>query len=463
MLKTFANAWKIEELRKKLLFTLLIILVYRVGANITVPFIDAARISSSLGGSGTMLGFFNTLSGGAFANATLFALGVSPYITASIVIQLLTVAFPKIAPQNEEGKRRITSYTRYATIILSLVTSIGYYLLMRNTYSAIVKGFEGFYFSVVIVACYCAGSALVMWLAEKINDHGIGNGISIILFANIISRTPAVIGQLVSIFQIDLIKKGSSTYIFTPHNTLVRVWGMGGVWRSLPFTLLAVAGMLALIWFVIHISESERRISIKYAKKVSGKKMYGGQSTHLPLKLNMTGVMPIIFANAIVTLPATIAMFANPKPNTFWESFVKFFSQTSWFYAFLTFVLILAFAYFYVAISFNPVEVAQTIQKNGGTVLGLRPGKETSAYIKKVLSRITLLGALALSVISVVPMIVYLVLNIVAGYYPFFYSCMISDLAFGGSSIIIVVGVILETARELESEMTMRHRKGFLE
>ncbi|MBO5286990.1 MAG: preprotein translocase subunit SecY [Clostridia bacterium] len=446
MFKTLANAWKIQDLRNKFLFTVVIILIYRIGACITVPFIDIGQINyqTHYASGSSILGFLNTLSGGALSNATLFALGVSPYITSSIVIQLLTVAIPaleRLSKEGEEGKRKITVITRYVTMIIAFITAVGYYLYLKNTVHAVSN--TGFFAGVVIIACYCAGSALVMWLAERINDKGIGNGISMILFANIVSRGSAILTSIVGIFNEDLS-------------------GNGHVVRSTIYTILVAAGMLAMIWFVIFISDSERRIPVQYAKKVVGRKMYGGQNTNLPLKLNMTGVMPIIFANSIVTIPATIAMFATPAEGSFWEKVVNFCSNTSWFYALMTFILILAFAYFYVAISFNPVEVAGNLQKNGGSIPGIRPGKATAQFIQKVLSKVTLIGALALSVIAVLPLIAQLIMQLLGNVNDFYTYAVISDLVFGGSSVIIVVGVILETVRDVEAQMTMRHYKGFL-
>lgn len=448
MFRTLANAWKLEDLRKKMLFTLFIILIYRIGACLPVPFVNSSvfsyYLSSGANASGSILGFLNVLSGNSFAQATLFALGVSPYITASIVIQLLTVAIPPLerwAKQGDEGRKKITALTRYVTVAIALLTSIGYYLYLKNS-GSLLEGCDGFFYAVVIVACYCAGSSLVMWLAEKINDRGIGNGISLILFANIISRGAGLLDNL-----INTVKEG----IEESH-----------VGIAIGFVVFTVVLMLAMIWFIIFISDSERRIPVQYAKKVVGRKMYGGQNTNLPIKLNMTGVMPIIFANSIVTIPATLSMFFSPKPGTAWYNIVKFCSSTSWFYAVMTLILIVAFAYFYVAISFNPIEVAGNLQKNGGSVPGIRPGKATSDYISKVLSRITFIGALALAIIAVVPLIIQLIVGAIANHVEFFRHLSFSELAFGGTSIIIVVGVILETVREIEGQMTMRHYKGFL-
>ncbi len=429
MFKTIANAWKTVDLRKKILFTVLIVLLYRVGTAIPVPFLNAQVLSSSLLSSqGSLFQYLNILSGGAMSQATLFALGVSPYITASIVIQLLTIAIPyleRISKEGEEGQKKLNQLTRIATVVLGLVTSFGYYKLLENNNAITNKGvFPAF----VIILSYCAGSSLVMWLAEKINENGIGNGISIILFANIVSRLPSMIHNLWSAY-------------LTSGNAGKIILGIGVIIVSLAATAL-----------IVFITDSERRLPIQYAKKVVGRKMYGGQSSTLPLKVNMTGVMPMIFANSIVSIPATIQMFVNPKQGSFWAGFFNLFGTDGWLYAALTAILIVAFAYFYVTISFNPIEVANNLKKNGGFIPGIRPGKPTSDYITKVLSRITLIGALFLVVIAVVP----LVANIISG-------AKLSSLAFTGSSIIIVVGVVLETAREIESQMTMRHYKGFLE
>ena len=429
MFKTIANAWKTVDLRKKILFTVLIVLLYRVGTAIPVPFLNAQVLSSSLLSSqGSLFQYLNILSGGSMSQATLFALGVSPYITASIVIQLLTIAIPyleRISKEGEEGQKKLNQLTRIATVVLGLVTSFGYYKLLENNNAITNKGvFPAF----VIILSYCAGSSLVMWLAEKINENGIGNGISIILFANIVSRLPSMIHNLWSAY-------------LTSGNAGKIILGIGVIIVSLAATAL-----------IVFITDSERRLPIQYAKKVVGRKMYGGQSSTLPLKVNMTGVMPMIFANSIVSIPATIQMFVNPKQGSFWAGFFNLFGTDGWLYAALTAILIVAFAYFYVTISFNPIEVANNLKKNGGFIPGIRPGKPTSDYITKVLSRITLIGALFLVVIAVVP----LVANIISG-------AKLSSLAFTGSSIIIVVGVVLETAREIESQMTMRHYKGFLE
>ena len=429
MFKTLVNAWKLADLRQKILFTLMILVLYRVGVAIPVPFLDSNISSQMMALSdGSIFQYLNILSGNAFAQATLFALGVSPYITSSIVMQLLTIAIPaleNLAKEGEDGRKKINQITRYVTIGLALITAYGYYMMLRS------NGFltnNGVFAAIVIIACYCAGASLVMWLGEKVNESGIGNGISMILFANIVSGLPTGI----SAFWANLV---SGT--------------VGGAIIAIVTLIIA----LAMVVFIVFMHDSERRLPIQYAKKVVGRKMYGGQSSTLPIKLTMTGVMPIIFANSIITIPATIAMFfKTPAEGSFWAGFLKAFSSTSVLYAVLTFILIIVFAYFYSSISFNPIEISNNLKKNGGFIPGIRPGKPTAEYITKILNRIVLIGALMLGVIAVVPIIA----NIIAG-------GNLGQLAFSGNSIIIVVGVILETTRELESQMTMRHYKGFLE
>ena len=424
MLKTLRNAWKIPELRKKILFTLLVVVLYRFGAIVPVPYINSDLMSQAIAStSGSIFQYLDILSGSAFSQATLFALSISPYITASIVIQLLSVAIPaleKLSKEGEEGKKKLTQLTRILTVVLGLVTAFGYYMYMKN-YGMLTD--TGVFAAIVIIGCYVAGTALVMWLAEQINESGIGNGISIILFANILSSGFSIVGTF-----INEIKTGP--------------WGI-------VFVEVMVIVSIAIITFVVFITESERRLPVQYAKKVVGRKMYGGQSTHLPIKLNMSGVMPIIFANSIVALPGTIALiFSIDQTNPI----IKFFSAESWFYPILLAILIVAFAYFYISISFNPVEVSNNLKKNGGFIPGIRPGRPTSDYIKKVLNRIVLIGAFFLCIVAVLP----IVANVVSG-------GRLQGIAFGGSSLLIVVGVALETAREIEGQMTMRHYKGFLE
>ena len=446
MFQTIRNAWKVDDLRKKILFSLFILLLYRIGAQIPVPFLTpdlTTAISAQTAGS--IFDYMNILSGGAFAQATLFALGVSPYITASIVIQLLAVAIPaleRLSKEGEEGKKKMNQITRIVTVALSLLTAIGYYLMLKNGAGSgenwVVEFTKNGVFEMfVIIACYCAGSSLVMWLAEKINENGIGNGISLILFINIISRGPAIVGQLIDLCM------GKNTAI--------------AHWVGIVIAVGALVLGIAMLILIVFINDSERRIPVQYAKKVVGRKMYGGQNSTLPIKLNNTGVMPLIFASSIVSLPATIGMFI-PNKNKFWEGFFNLFNTDSWLYAVLTLILIVAFAYFYILISFNPVEVSNNLKRNGGSIPGIRPGKPTSDYITKVLNRITLLGAIFLAIIAVVPMFINIIVSLATGT-----ANLMSALSFGGSSIIIVVGVIIETAKEIEGQMTMRHYKGFLE
>ena len=444
MFKTLKNAWRIPELKKKLLFTLLIIVLYRLGANIPVPYVSPDVLSTATNlFSGNILQFLNLLSGGALAQATLLALGVSPYITASIVVQLLTIALPpleKWAKEGEEGKKKLTMLTRIFTVVLALVTSIGYAFFLEAN-SMLVVTEPNFFNYMVIVASYCAGASLVMWLAEKINEHGIGNGISMILFANIIA----------GLFS-----------MFTAIGALV-VQNGKFVWWGLLLAVAEILVLLAMVVLIVWMSDAERRIPIQYAKRVVGRKMYGGQNTNLPLKVNMSGVMPIIFANSIVAIPATIATFMT-KENWFTKFVNNWFNYNTWPYFVVFLVLLIAFAFFYVAISFNPVEVANNIKSNGGAIPGIRVGRPTVEFIKKVLSRITLVGALLVAVIACFPMLVnnieFTVKNIVIGDS---WNSWFSAFAFGGSSMMIVVGVALETFRELEAQMSLRNYKGFLD
>ena len=484
MFKTLKNAWKIPELKNKLLFTLLIIILYRVGSAIPVPYFNYAdSLAQSEAFSNSILGFLSTLSGGALAQGTLLALGVGPYITASIVMQLLTIAIPaleRLSKEGEEGKKKINFYTRITTVILSIIESVGYTLLVMNTEGLFIgtnvnKWFAG----AVMVFCYCTGAMLVMWLAEKINDHGIGNGISIILFANIVAGAWQ---QAAALYNATF--KSSSDYGFN--------------WVGLIISICVILFILALLVMIVWMSDAERRIPIQYAKRVVGRKMYGGQSSNLPLKVNMSGVMPIIFANSIVMVPLTIASFMGNSTNGF-ATFVKNLVSGGWgfidgkngidsfhhglaalvrsvvsigqnsIWYFLIFsVLLIAFAYFYIAISFNPVEVANNIKNNGGAIPGIRSGGPTIEFIKKVLNRITLLGALLIAVIACIPLLAGVICTIFAAAWPgsLFanaFGIIGGFVAFGGSSLMIVVGVALETTRELEAQMSLRNYKGFLD
>lgn len=444
MFKTLKNAWNVQEIQNKILFTLLIILLYRVGSAIPVPYVSQGILSSfNSAYGGTIFGYMSILSGGALSQATLFALSVSPYITSSIVIQLLTVAFPnslgKLAKEGEEGQKKIQKYTRILTVAIALVTAYGYTALLANNgwldSTAITwkgmwasNGFTGTVNTLVIIASYVAGASIIMWLAELIDAKGIGNGISMILFFNIISRIPSLLGQM---------------WNMVVYNDNLVVGILLGI--------ISVAVSLGMVLLVVWVTHSERRIPIQYAKRVVGRKMYGGQGTHLPIKLNMTGVMPIIFASSIVSVPATIATFFDEK-NSFRVFVEKWLGPESWIYVILYVVLIVAFAYFYVLISFNPMEVANNIKNNGGAVPGIRTGRPTAEYITKILNRITLIGAFFLIVVAGLPMVA----NIISG-------GSFASLAFGGSSLLIVVGVAIETFRDIEAQITMRNYKGFLD
>ncbi len=475
MLQTLKNAWKTPDIRKKLLFVGFILLLYRLGTVIPVPFVNAEAFDAQFGN--TILAYMDTLSGGALSTATLFALGISPYITASIVIQLLTVAIPKLqawSQEGEEGKKKLNNLTRYITIILAIATAIGYYLLLKNGGMIDLpnlnpeKTFDEKLGALVIIASFCAGAALVMWLAEKINENGLGNGISLILFANIVSAIPAFVIDLWSIVRAPTTLAGSG-----------QIWVRYFV-VALLFAIIILFVVLAMTVFSIFITGSERRIPVQYAKRVVGRKMYGGQNTNLPIKLNMSGVMPVIFASSIISLPATImtlcgvdgtANTAKGEVLTFWDKAYNLFSPNGWLYPLIFLVLIIAFGYFYTAISFNPVEVANNLKKNGGMIPGIRQGRPTSDYIAKILSRITLIGAIFLGIIAVVPIVAdSLLIQRVIGYILTGQFVVVPGLTqyyglnftFGGTSLLIVIGVVLETIRELEAQLTMRNYKGFL-
>ena len=423
MLQTLQNAWKIPELRKKLIFTMLMLLAYRIGNVIPVPFVDAgllkAYFDSTL--SQTILGLYNAMSGSAFSQATVLALGVQPYINASIIIQLLTVAIPALErmakEEGEEGKKKIERITRYTTVGLGLLMGWAFYSMLNNYassgFSIITK--EGFLPALVIILAFTAGSAVVMWLGEQITEHGIGNGISMILFANIISSLPT---------------------------TVSRLFAMGWV------AIAVVIGMAALILFIVFIQDAERRIPIQYAKRVVGRKIYGGQNTNLPIKVAMSGVMPVIFASSICSLPATICAFAGINDGWWYENV---WSSSSWMYCIMYGLMIFFFSWFYSTIQYDPVEIANNLKKNGGFIPGFRPGKPTADFIKKVINKIVVFGAVYLTIVALMPIVAG---NLIEG---------VKNLAIGGTSIIIVVGVALETVKALEAQMLMRHYKGFLD
>lgn len=438
MFKTIANAWKVPDLRKKILFTIFIVVIFRIGSVIPVPFLDVEALKTAMTGmmgeSNNLFSYVDTLSGGAFSNGTLFAMSVTPYINASIIIQLLTVAIPpleRLAKEGVEGRKRLGTITRYVTVILGIIQGTAYYIWLLT--SGFVEytgwGFDGIFTGVVIVAVFTAGTALMMWLGEQINQNGLGNGISILLFVGIIARMPETIKTLWNVFALGL--AGDVKYIIYP----------------IVFILL----FLVVIWVIVFMNDAERRIPIQYAKRVVGRKMYGGQSSHLPIKVGLSGVMPIIFASSILSIPSTILMFiGEDTPTGFWKGFFDALSMGSWLYTVLYFLMILGFAYFYVAIQYNPVEMANNLRQNNGTIPGIRPGKPTSDFIAKILSKITLIGALFLAFIAIVPLI-------------FSAATGMNNLMMGGTSVIILVGVALETMKQLESQLMMRHYKGFLD
>ena len=427
MLQTLRNAWKVEEIRKKILFTLLIVLLYRLGNAIPVPYVNVSLLQNYFDTvQNTVLGLLDVMSGGAFSTATIFALSIQPYINASIIIQLLCIAIPALErlskDEGEEGRKKIASITRYATVGIGLLQGFGYYMLIKNNNFLVSYAQNNIWAAIVIILTFTSGSALIMWLGEQITEYGIGNGISMILFASIISRLPTSV-----ITSIRNISTGSLEW-----------------WVA----LLVFLGALAIIVLIVYVNDAERRVPVQYAKRVVGRKMYGGQSTHLPMKVNMSGVMPIIFAQSIASVPATFAAFAGKTDG--WVN--TWFANNSIPYAIIYFLLIIFFAYFYSTIQFNPVEVANNLKKNGGYIPGFRPGKPTSEFIQKVLNKITLFGAIYLGIIAIVPILISHFSNAAA----------LTGLSLGGTSIIIVVGVALETVRALEAQMLMRNYKGFL-
>ena len=428
MIQTIRKAWGIPELRRKLVFTVLILLIFRIGNAIPVPYINTELLGNYLDSmSGTVLGLYNVMSGGAFAEATVFALGVQPYINSSIIIQLLTIAIPALErlarDGGEAGKKKIASITRYATVAIALLQGFGYYMICKN-YNILEQ--QGIWPALVIIVSFVAGSSFVMWLGEQVNEFGVGNGISIILFAGILSRVPNMVTMCA--------------------NYIAQKGGVGYLWIA-----LLIVGILAMIVLIVHVNEAERRIPVQYAKRQVGRKMYGGQASTLPMKVNMSGVLPIIFAQTIASLPATIwAFIGTPEEGTVGRSIYNAIDTKSVLYLIVYFLMIIGFSYFYATIQFNPVEISNNLKRNGGFIPGFRPGKPTSDFIAKVLNKVTLFGAIYLGIVAICPLIVGKILGN-------------SNLAIGGTSVIIVVGVALETVRALESQMMMRQYKGFLE
>ena len=425
MFKTLQNAWKIPELRKKLLFTALILLIYRIGNVIPVPYINVDSLTAFFNStlSSTILGLYNTMSGSAFSQATVLALSIQPYINASIIIELLTIAIPALEriakEEGEEGKKKIQRITRYTTVGLGLLMGWAYYTMISN-YGLLNN--TGVWPAIVIILTFTAGSSAVMWMGEQINEFGIGNGISMILFANIISSIPNTVGALFA----------------------MPWWGM----------ILAALGVIALVMFIVFVHDAERRIPVQYAKRVVGRRVYGGQNTNLPIKVAMSGVLPVIFAQSITSLLPTVFAFTNPEgtsSNGFVQFMIDISKSTSWVYALCYFVLIFFFSWFYASVQYDPVEIANNMKQNGGFIPGFRPGRPTADFIKKVISKILVFGAFYLSVVALLPLIA-------GNLFPSF-----ANMAIGGTSVIIVVGVALDTVKALETQMLMRHYKGFLD
>ena len=423
MIKTLRNAWHIPELRKKIMFTMLILLLYRIGNVIPIPYIDSKTLGvyfESL--KDTILGLYNMMSGSAFSMGTIFALSIQPYINASIIVQLLTIAIPALErmakEEGEEGKKKIETITRISTVVLGLIMGWAYYMMVKNQAGIITD--KSFWAAVVIILTFTAGSAVVMWLGEQITAHGIGNGISMILFANIIAGIPQGVQIIIAMFT-------------------AKTW-----WQA----VIAIIGVAALVVFIIFVNDAERRIPVQYAKRVVGRKMYGGQSTNLPIKVAMSGVMPVIFAQSICSLPATVCTFFGWTKN--W-AYTHLFASTSWPYVIFYFLMIFFFSWFYASIQYDPVEIGNNLKKNGGFIPGFRPGKPTADFIKKVINKIIIFGALYLGIVALLPIIAGILM-------PNF-----TNLAIGGTSVIIVVGVALETVKALEAQMLMRHYKGFLD
>ena len=419
------------ELRKKMLYTLFIILIFRFGSCIPVPFIDTTLLSQyfeQASVNGSMLGYLDMFTGGGLSRATIFAMSITPYINASIILQLLTVAIPALERMvkdgGEEGREKIASWTRYLGVLLGLLQGLSYYALLRNGFGGkTMLSNTGALAAVTIIVTFTAGTALIMWMGEHITQKGIGNGISIILFAGIVSRGPSLMRTLANLFQT----------------------GTSGIVSGI---VMIIVG-LAIVVFIVYMSNAERRIPVQYAKRVVGRKMYGGQSTHLPIKVNMSGVMPIIFASSILAIPGTIKAFVPLNTEGLLYKFLSIFNYNTGWYAMIYILLIIMFNYFYVAIQYNPVEMANNLQKNNGAIPGIRPGRPTTEFITKVISKITLVGALFLGLVATLPIL----LTAITG----------MNISLGGTSILIVVGVALDTVRQLESEMMMRHYKGFLE
>lgn len=434
MFQTFRNAWKSVELRKKILYTLLILIIFRIGCTIPVPFVEPTKLAGLMGSNGNILNYMDALSGGALSKATLFALSIQPYINSSIIMQLLTYALPpleRLQKEGEEGRKKIQKITNVVSMFIALFMGYAYYLTMKSAGAIIyTSGFEGVFTAIVIIACFVAGASLIVWLGNQINEKGMGNGISLILFAGIVARGPRAVLKLFETAKADM--------------------------KMIFLVILVLLIFVFMIGFIVFMNESERRIPIQYAKRVVGRKQYGGQNTHIPIKIAMSGVMPIIFAMSFMSIPATLELFIKrpTDPVGFWQNFyvgvLNFFAYNSPWYAIVYFLLIIGFNYFYVSMQYNPIEIANNLRQNNGGIPGIRPGKPTSDFIQRVLSKITLIGAIFLGVIAILPIIFNLAVPQL-------------QISMGGTSILIIVSVALETVRTLESQLMMRHHKGFLE
>ena len=454
MIQTIVNAFKDKDIRKKLLFTAFIVLIFRIGSVIPVPFLNITD-EIDIGKGNNILTYLSLMTGSAFTYGTIFAMSITPYINSSIIMQLLGVAIPaleKLQKEGEEGRKKINTITRIVTVVLGLLQSLAYYFFLRSSNYLMMDadgnaftGFNAVFQAVVIIAVLTAGTAVIMWLGEQITKEGIGNGISIILFAGIVSRFPTLIAQL------------------------FEYWKTGRlVYRILVPTVIVV--FFFMIAYIVLVDNAERRLPIQYAKRVVGRKMYGGQNTHMPIKINMSGVLPIIFASSILSLPATVQMFISEEKykDTGWEKFFNIFQGDSWWYALMYFLLIIFFAYFYSTIQYNPIEMANNLRKSNGAIPGIRPGRPTSDYLMKIISRLVLIGALMISVVALFPIVYSLVCKMAIPPDPNASEGTIAatggmSISLGGTSLIILVGVALETVRQLESQMMMRHYKGFLD
>jgi len=427
MAASIRNAWKIPDLRKKMLMTLLMLLVFRFGTHIPVPGLSAAALSELAQSGSSLFGFINIISGGAFNNASIFSMSIQPYITASIIIQLLTIAIPKLeqlSKEGEHGRKIMAEWTRYSTVILGFIQASAMYVGIRD---AVIR--RNFWSYLTITLSFTAGTAFLMWLGEQITEYGIGNGISLLIFTGIISRGPSLVVILYQYLKAGVLGEGAVGYIVL---------------------LIIVLVMVAMIALVVYVQEAERRIPVQYAKRVVGRKMYGGQSTHIPIKVNVAGVMPIIFAMSIMTFPPTIInLILGSKETGPFLTYLKNINDKPWFTVVYA-LLVMFFTFFYTMIAFNPVELANNIKKNGGFVPGIRPGKPTADYITKVLNRVTWFGAFFLALVTVLPSLLQTFTKI-------------SNVWFGGTSLLIMVSVAIETVRQIESQLTMRHYKGFLD